>query len=460
MNERQEFYFEKTKKIIGQKGGKCLSDIYIDSTSKLKVKCSKGHIWFVDYRHLNLGTWCKVCANLAQKLTNEEKIKQFNFVSQIAEDKKGKCLSSFKIYKNLSSKLEFQCDIGHKWTTKASHVKDGCWCPVCNKDRQRKNINDIIKLVKSKGGILLTKEYKNNNQKLKVKCSKNHIWDINYGALQTGNWCPICEIDRRRNKIEDIVKFIEGKGGELLTKEYKNCKQKLKIKCSKGHIWKTNYNTLKYGCWCPICSVNSRRLNRKEKLFFLNKIRKIAKNKGGKCLSLVSDYQNNRSKLEFQCASGHIWKTTGMAVKIYNKWCPICCQSLSEKIFRAILETIFNCEFHSCRPTWLRNKYGKKLEIDGYNKELKLGFEHQGEQHFKFSSFFHKTQENFERRKLNDKTKYNILQSRNIFMLYPTYKLKKEDYFDYIKSQIINTPYEKLANFDQTVDINNIYKII
>ena len=224
-------------------------------------------------------------------------------------------------------------------------------------------------------------------------------------------------------------------------------------------MWDITYGNLRNGNWCPNCHSLSRFLTKEEKLEGFNSISKIAKEKGGKCLSEINDYKNITSRLKFQCAKKHEWETKAACIKM-NRWCQICCQSLSEKIFRKILETIFNRLFPNCYPKWLKNNKNHQLQIDGYNEGLKFGFEYQGKQHFKFSSHFHKTKENFERRKLNDKIKKKILKYRDIFMIYPTYKLSKENYFDYIKSQIINTKYEELANFNQKVDINDMYKII
>lgn len=48
----------------------------------------------------------------------------------------------------------------------------------------------------------------------------------------------------------------------------------------------------------------------------------IAKERGGKCLSKT--YVNNRSKLTWQCSSGHVWKASLAHVKCNKSWCPRC----------------------------------------------------------------------------------------------------------------------------------------
>ncbi len=400
MNERQQKYFKRLKQYISKKGGKCLSKNYVDNNTKLKFKCDKNHIWETKPKYvINSKTWCPICG-----------------------------ISKIKSY--------FE--------------------PI-----RLRNYEKLKKYVFKKEGKCLSKKYINSVTKMKFKCKKGHIWETTpHILLIHKRWCPTCGFDKRRKKISDIIKCVENKGGRLLTKKYKNDLQKLQVKCSKGHTWKTNYCGLRSGSWCPSCNKESRYLTTKEKLEGFNLICEIAKNKGGKCLSSIKHYKNIRSKLKFQCTKKHKWTTMGTTIKTNNKWCPICSQSLSEKLFRCVLEKVFNQSFPSIRPSWLKSDKNRKLQIDGYNEKLKFGFEHQGEQHFRFKPFFHKTIEAFERRLLNDSLKASILKEKNIFMLYPTYKLKKENYFNYIKTHIKNTPYSSLANFNQKIDINELYKYI
>jgi hypothetical protein len=54
----------------------------------------------------------------------------------------------------------------------------------------------------------------------------------------------------------------------------------------------------------------------------------------------------------------------------------------SEAETRRIFEELFKVKFPKSRPTWLKSGKGTSLELDGYNPDLKLAFEYQGEYHY------------------------------------------------------------------------------
>lgn len=54
----------------------------------------------------------------------------------------------------------------------------------------------------------------------------------------------------------------------------------------------------------------------------IEEMRVIAESRGGKCLS--AEYNGSNSKLEWQCADGHIWKACPNEIKNNHTWCPYC----------------------------------------------------------------------------------------------------------------------------------------
>jgi very-short-patch-repair endonuclease len=67
-----------------------------------------------------------------------------------------------------------------------------------------------------------------------------------------------------------------------------------------------------------------------------------------------------------------------------------------EKHVRHVLETLFRYRFPSVKPDWLRNpKTGRKLEIDCFCKEMRVGVEIDGEQHHRYIPYFHRTYQGY-----------------------------------------------------------------
>ena len=63
---------------------------------------------------------------------------------------------------------------------------------------------------------------------------------------------------------------------------------------------------------------------------------------------------------------------------------------LGEEVSRACLEYIFDTKFLKFRDSsWLKSPKGHSVELDGYCQDLKLAFEYNGVQHYKFVQRFH-----------------------------------------------------------------------
>ncbi|WP_375559676.1 hypothetical protein ACE193_18355 [Bernardetia sp. OM2101] len=211
--------------------------------------------------------------------------------------------------------------------------------------------------------------------------------------------------DWKRNTIDTYREIVEKKGGKLHTKEYKNSAEtKLSVECNKGHKWITYPGHIIKGIWCRKCNGSAPHT--------LEDVRKVVEDRGGKLLS--TEYKNDMTKVTCQCAENHIWDISPNNMK-RGKWCPICNSGIGERVCRLVFEKIFNKPFNKVRPSWLRNKRGFIMELDGYNKELKLAFEHQGRQHYS-----KKTNQRFikENTTQNDKKKLEICKLKGITVIY------------------------------------------
>ena len=55
---------ERMREIAKEQGGKCLSEVYINSTTKLVWQCHRGHVWKSCPVTVAVGHWCPMCGHL------------------------------------------------------------------------------------------------------------------------------------------------------------------------------------------------------------------------------------------------------------------------------------------------------------------------------------------------------------------------------------------------------------
>jgi len=114
-----------------------------------------------------------------------------------------------------------------------------------------------------------------------------------------------------------------------------------------------------------------------------------------------------------------------------------------EEKCRHIFEQLFNKEFCKIRPDFLKNDCTNiNMEIDGYNDEMKLGFEYQGVQHYKHTPYFHKDIQDFNKQIYRDNLKKEILEKNGIRVIYVPYSVDLDDLEDYIKEKLKKYNYQ------------------
>ncbi|MBW6461625.1 MAG: zinc-ribbon domain-containing protein [DPANN group archaeon] len=123
----------------------------------------------------------------------------------------------------------------------------------------------------------------------------------------------------KRLTIKDMQKLAGLKGGRCSSEEYISSRIKLKWRCKNGHVWETTPKDIKRGSWCPKCE--------KVADLSINEMHKIAKDRGGKCLS--KKYINSYTDLKWCCKKGHEWETTHDSIK-KGKWCPTCAKEITK----------------------------------------------------------------------------------------------------------------------------------
>lgn len=106
------------------RGGECISDEYINATTKLRWRCASGHEWEQTPGAVRYGTWCPVCAKRYRGSVEG--------LSFLASERGGRCLS--ERYDGRRMPVRFECRNRHRFELTSVAAKSGAWCPVCPRD--------------------------------------------------------------------------------------------------------------------------------------------------------------------------------------------------------------------------------------------------------------------------------------------------------------------------------------
>ena len=181
---------EEMQALAAKRGGTCLSPKYIDTVTKLTWQCAYGHQWDTAPHSIKQGSWCPACAGV-KKSTIEE-------MQQIAAERGGKCLS--QNYINSFADLTWQCKEGHQWQANPNNIKKGTWCPACA-CQTKGTIDEMQEIAAERGGKCLSDTYTNNRTKLTWQCRQGHQWQARPFHIKQGSWCPACQRKTRRRNV-------------------------------------------------------------------------------------------------------------------------------------------------------------------------------------------------------------------------------------------------------------------
>jgi hypothetical protein len=320
----------------------------------------------------------------------------------------------------------------------------------------RLTIEEMHNIAKERGGRCLSTHYVNNNTNLDWKCAEGHQWKATPGNIKAGKWCRTCSIkirgEKRRLTIEEMHNIAKERGGRCLSTHYVNNNTNLDWKCAEGHQWKATPSNIKAGKWCQICG----RIRGFEKQrLTIEEMHNIAKLRGGKCLS--TKYTNSKTKLKWECAEGHQWSAIPESVKS-GTWCGKCGIYLNEEICRTTFEQIFDSSFPKSTPNWLRTLNNRQMELDGFNKNLKIAFEYQGIQHTRISKYSEDTQK-LKSQKTRDIRKKLLCKNNNVHLIVISYRQNLLNLPRFIRKRLDFFGFDvQLFDFDKEIDFNKVYQ--
>ena len=182
---------EEINKLVISKGGTLLSEVYLNETIKIVVKCKAQHQWQVTPYHLRSGEWCSKCAYI--EMTNQLVGKRFGRLVVVERDKNKKDIGRNAHWRCL-------CDCGNEVTVLGPSLRRGatksCGCLLEAYYSNRK----FIDLVGERFGRLVViertreKKDKSGNVYFKCVCDCSNEVIVNSRSLRSRktDFCEVC----------------------------------------------------------------------------------------------------------------------------------------------------------------------------------------------------------------------------------------------------------------------------
>lgn len=233
---------------------------YVNNSTKIKHKCSKGHVYNQrPDKHL-IGQGCRQCAT----------IKTHNKQRKTPEEYYNECKSKgldlpIEDYRGALIKVKHKCSkCGNIYEQKPNEHLRGRGCSKCS-GNIKKTPEGYYNECKSKGYDLPSEPYVNNHTEIKHKCNKcGNIYEQTPNKHLEGRGCPKCgrkkmvnsRIGKTKKKItEEYIKECKEKCLDLPIESYINSKSKIKHKCSKcNNIYEQTPSDHLQRHGCPVCN--------------------------------------------------------------------------------------------------------------------------------------------------------------------------------------------------------------
>jgi hypothetical protein len=112
---------EDMRRTAAERGGECLSEVYLNNKQRLRWRCARGHEWSAFGNRVRQGSWCPECKHTVRGTLGS--------MEALALDRGGRCLS--RSWNDHRRPLRFRCAAGHTFCLPSSAVRTGLWCPTC-----------------------------------------------------------------------------------------------------------------------------------------------------------------------------------------------------------------------------------------------------------------------------------------------------------------------------------------
>ena len=355
---------------------------YKGSREKVKCRCNCGHEWEPIACSLTSGRGCPKCGLI--KIATKRRKSHEAFVEEVGNANPNVIVIGK--YTNMHTKVECECQFGHRWFPFAMDVARGEGCPQCGLisrvSKRTKTHEQFVEEVRNiNPDITVVGTYKNSHTKIEFRCKEGHKWITTPSNVLAGKTCLTCaniqSSLRQRKSHEQFVKELKNIHPDItVIGEYVNSNTKIEFMCSKGHIWKSAPSNLLSGCSCPFCKgekISALKFKTHEQ--FLGEVLEL-----GIDVTVLGTYHSAREHILCRCNKcNHEWMITPNNL-LRGFGCPKCKKSKGEQAVEEYLiahNIVFETQkrFADCIDQ-------RPLPFDFYLPEYNMLIEYQGAQHY------------------------------------------------------------------------------
>lgn len=236
----KKFTQEEVSQYFKEQGYELLSE-YTGRYGKVKVRNSKGEEYTVTPGKFKSG---QRPDRDRRKFTQEHVANYFK--------EQGYTLLSE--YERITSKLRVRNKYGDEYLVNFSDFRKG----KRPERRNFKLTQEEVAQYFIEHGYTLLSEYKNSGEKIKIRNAEGCLFDVRWSDFKRGKR-PDRDVrgiaSKRRVPIAK-VNSIFSEAGYVLIGEYTSSNNKVKVLCPNNHVWNVSLNNFRRGRRCPECNSN------------------------------------------------------------------------------------------------------------------------------------------------------------------------------------------------------------
>lgn len=317
----QSLGIESAKQIALDRGGRLLSESYINIDSQLLFQCSKGHEFEMRLNHAKLrGQWCPTC----NKSGKSEEIARTTFEQLFNLPFPKTRPTWLKNSRGFRMEIDGYCEelnIGFEYQGIQHFTKD-----LFGTNVPKRIQDDLLKakLCAENGVSLFILTYKMKYEDFRSEIAKQAK---EFGIpLPEDFFSKNVEIEKayiRLDRINELVDLLKPKRIIVHSKKYLGSNEKVKLECQVcGNKWEAQGNAFFNSRRVAGCDVCSRRRAGEQNKLSLDELDRFAKSFGGRLLSTI--YVGAKSDYLWRCSKGHEFNKRFSNMKHRNQFCPLC----------------------------------------------------------------------------------------------------------------------------------------